>query len=139
MTPEKRHVREHSLVVLGRKDKTEKVPRPPSSDRIRTFLETGRKGPNGKPGKLRLDLEGPIRSPWNKRAAICFRRNFRKSGLYGHWPKEDVEEAFLRHTETIRSQYRRQVGDFTERDLILRRSRSARKIRLQKASSVVGC
>ena len=135
MTSAKRHVRAYSLVMLGRKDKTAQVPPPPSSDRIRVFLETGKGGPKEKPGKLRLDLNGPIRSPWNKMAARCFRRVFQKSGLYGTWPKADVEEAFLRHTETIRSHYQRQTGNFTEHDLLLRQARSARNNRLQKASS----
>lgn len=134
MTPAKRHVREHALVMLGRKDKTAQVPPPPSCDQIKTFLETGKKGPKGKAGKLRLDLEGPIRSSWNKKAAQRFRRDFQKSGLYGPWPKADVEEAFLRHSETIRSHYQHQTGDLTERDLLLRRTRSARRNRLQKAS-----
>lgn len=137
MTPMKRHVRTHSLVMLGRKDGTAQVPPPPSNDRIKIFLETGRRGPKGKTGKLRLDLEGPIRSPWNKRASHCFRKHFQKSGLYGPWPGEDIEEAFLRHTETIRSHYQRQTGDFTEDDIVLRRIRSARRNRLQKASSVI--
>lgn len=124
--------------MLGRDDKTKEVPPPPSPDRIKAFLETGERGPSGKPGKLRLDLEGPTRSPWNKKAALCFRRNFRKSGLYGHWPKDDVEEAFLRHTETIRSHYQRQTGDLSEDDILLRRTRLARKNRLQKVSSTTG-
>jgi hypothetical protein len=131
----KRHVREHALVMLGRKDKTAPVPSPPSDNRIRTFLESGERGPEGKAGELLLDLKGPIRSPWNKKAARAFRKDFQKSGLHGSWPKEDIEEAFLRHTETIRSHYQRQTGDLTERDLLLRRTRAARRNRLQKASA----
>lgn len=135
LTPAKREVRTHALVMLGRKDKTAQVPPPPSRDRINAFYETGKGGPKGEVGKLRLDLEGPIGSLWNKRAARCFRRDFQKSGCYGSWPKADIEEAFLRHTETIRSHYKRQTGGLADDDL-LRRSRSARAGRLQKASSV---
>ena len=120
--------------MLGRKDKTAQVPPPPTCDQIQTFLETGKNGPKGKVGELRLDLNGPIRSPWNKGAARRFRRNFQKSGLYGPWPKADIEEAFLRHIETIRSHYRRQTGNLTG-DHLLRRVRSARRVRLQKVSS----
>lgn len=138
MTLAKRHIRTHSLVMLGRKDKNALVPPPPSSDQIKTFLEMGKRGPKGEAGELRLDFEGPIRSPWNKKAARCFRRHFQKSGLYGPWPKADIEEAFLRHTETIRSHYQRQIGAFTEDDLLLRRTRSAGKTRLQKVSSPIG-
>jgi len=137
LTPTKRHVRAHSLVMLGREDKNAEVPPPPSSDRIKSFSETGKRGPKGETGKLRLDLEGPIRSSWNKRAACCFRRHFQKSGLYGPWPKADIEEAFLRHTEIIRLHYQRQVGTLTKDDLLLQRSRSARKNRLQKVGSVL--
>jgi len=122
--------------MLGRGDKNAEVPSPPSPDRIKVFLETGKRGPKGKTGKLRLDLEGPIRSPWNKKAARCFRRHFQKSGLYDPWPAADIEEAFLRHTETIRSHYQRQAGTFTKDDLLLQRSRSARKTRLQKVGLV---
>ena len=84
----------------------------------------------GKPGKLRLDLEGPIRSRWNRKAARRFRKNFQRSGLYPSWPKADVETAFLRHIETIRSHYRLQEGKIAQYDMDERSERVAKRKRV---------
>lgn len=129
-----RLVQKHALVMLGRKDKAAQVPPPPSNGQIKAFAETGQRGPKDEAGELRLDLEGPVRSPWNKEAARCFRRDFHRCGHYGSWPEADIEEAFLRHTETIRTHYQRQAGNLAESDLLSGRIRSARKTRLKKAS-----
>ena len=79
---------------------------------------------------LQLDLLGPIRSPWNKRAARCFRKNFQLCGLYANWPKGDIEAAFLQHTITIRSNYQRQEGEITQQDINERNDQAARKNRV---------
>ena len=122
--------------MLGRKTKQSPVPPPPEPETIRVFNETGRGGPSGQPGKLRLDLEGPIRSPWNKLAARSFRKHFRQCGLYADRPKEDIEEAFLRHTETIRSHYRRDKGTITLQEVIDRNDRASRKNRVNNVGAV---
>lgn len=125
-----RGVRKHSLILLGRENNKSPVPPPPNPATIQKFNETGKGGPIGKPGELRLDLEGSVRSPWNRRAARCFRKHFRGSGLYPKWPKSDIEVAFLRHTETIRSHYRKDKGVVTSFDLAERSDRAAKRNRL---------
>lgn len=125
-----RDVRQHSLVLLGRDDKRKPVPPPPEAETIRRFNETGKGGPKGQPGRLRLDLLGPIRSPWNKRAARCFRRHFQACGLYANWPKHDIEAAFLQHTITIRSHYQQQEGKTTKQEVYERNDRAAKKNRM---------
>lgn len=126
-----RDVRQHSLALLGRKDRKSKVPAPPDPEAIRRFNQTGKGGPKAEPGLMRLDLDGPVRSPWNRRAAHCFRKHFRKSGLYERWPKQAIEDAFLRHTLTIRSHYLQQKGVVTDHDLAVRRVKGAQKNRLR--------
>ena len=123
-------------MLLGRTDKRSPVPPPPEPERIQTFNETGRGGPKGQPGKLRLDLEGPIRSSWNKRAARCFRKHFQQCGLYADWPKEDIEAAFLRHTETIRSHYQRDKGTITLQDVVERNDRASRNNRVKAVGNI---
>jgi len=125
-----RGVRKHSLVLLGRENNKSPVPLPPDPVTIREFNETGKGGPKGRPGELRLDLEGPVRSSWNQCAARRFRRHFRRSGLYPEWPKSDIETAFLRHTETIRSHYQKDKGEITTFDLAERSDRAAKRNRL---------
>ena len=120
--------------MLGRPDKKSPVPNPPSSRRIARFVEHGGCGPGEDLGQLRLDLDGPVRSPWNRQAARCFRRNFQKSGLYRSWPKSLIEEAFLRHTITIRSHYYQQMGVMMDPAATERRVRCARKNRLNTVS-----
>lgn len=125
-----RGVRTHSLILLGRERNKSPVPPPPDPVTIQRFNETGKGGPKGKPGELRLDLEGPVRSLWNQRAARCFRKHFQRSGLYPEWPKSDIEGAFLRHTETIRSHYQKDKGTITPFDLAERSDRAAKRNRL---------
>ena len=132
----KREIREHSLVLLRRENKRSPVPPPPEPETIRIFNETGRGGPKGQPGKFTLDFEGPIRSPWNKRAARCFRKHFRQCGLYADWPKKDIEEAFLRHTETIRSHYRRDRGTITLQEVVERNDKASRNNRVNNVRYV---
>lgn len=124
-------MRQHSLLLLGRKKRKSKVPAPPDPETIDEFNQTGRGGPTAEPGLLRLDLDGPTKSPWNRCAAHCFRKHFLKSGLYENWPKQAIEDAFIRHTLTIRSHYLRQKGAVTNRDLNTRRVKSARRNRLR--------
>lgn len=130
-----REVRRYSLELLGRKNKKSPVPPPPDPDVIQRFNETGKGGPRGEPGKLRLDLLGPIRSPWNKRAARCFRQHFRRGGLHAKWSKRDIEAAFLQHTNTIRSHYRRQKGEITQQDLDERNDKASKKNRVDTVRS----
>lgn len=89
------------------------------------------RGPSKRLGRLILDLDGPVRSPWNIRAAQCFRKNFNRSQLYNRWPNDLIEEAFLRHIETIRAQYHRQIGRVSASTALDRRIRSSRKSRLK--------
>lgn len=117
-------------MLLGRQNRHSPVPPPPTQAVIRSFNEIGRGGPNGEPGELRLDLEGPIRSPWNKKAARRFRKHFQRSGLYPSWPDAGIEAAFLRHTETIRSHYRQQMGKLTQRDINERSDRVSKRRRV---------
>lgn len=134
-----REVRQHSLALLGRVDKRSPVPPPPEAETIRRFNETGKGGPKGQKGMLRLDLLGPIRSPWNKRAARCFRKHFLACGLYTNWPKADIETAFLQHTITIRSHYQQQEGEVTQQDVDERNDRAARKNRMNTVRIVITC
>ena len=124
-------------MLLGRKDKHSPVPPPPGPEAIRRFNETGRGGPKGEPEKLRLDLEGRTRSPWNKQAARCFRESFQRSGLYANWPKADIETSFLRHTETIRSHYLRGKGAITQHDISERNDKASRRNRLNNVRTVL--
>jgi hypothetical protein len=116
--------------MLDREKRGSPVPPPPGAETIRRFNETGKGGPNGQKGKLRLDLLGPIRSPWNKRAARCFRKHFQACGLYANWPKSDIEAAFLKHTITIRSHYHQQEGEIKQQDVDERNDRAARRNRM---------
>ena len=118
--------------MLGIKSlKQEHVPEPPSEDELASYNESKRRGPSKQPGRWRLDLTGPKRSPWNLRAVRIFRRNFLKSKLYGDWPPEDVERALFVHMETLRSRYRQQKGERSLDEYRLQKIKAARRSRLQ--------
>lgn len=124
-------MRQHALLMLGRKDASSPVPDPPPPQIVEQFnLKRGR-GPSKRLGRLRLDLDGPVRSPWNFKAARCFRKSFNKSQLYRQWPNEMIEEAFLRHTETIRAHYHQQTGRTSSGTTLDRKIRSSRKSRMK--------
>jgi len=120
--------------MLGRVDNLSPIPDPPEPHIIEGYNVNKTDGPNSHRGQLRLDLIGPVRSPWNVRAAVCFRRNFNKSGLYHPWPSDLVEEAFLRHIETIRANYYQQIGRVSPDATSERRIRSARRSRVKTVS-----
>ena len=122
--------------MLGRTDKSSPIPEPPEPSLIEEFNEKRTGGPSKRLGRLRLDLEGPVRSPWNMRAARCFRKNFNKSELYHRWPNDLVEEAFLRHIETIRINYHKQVGRVPASATLERQIQSARRSRMKTVSPV---
>ena len=124
-------VRRHALLALGRVDKTVPVPEPPSPGDIEQFNETGEGGPSKNIGELRIDISGPVRSGWNRKAAQRFRETFEATQLYSRWPKGDIEEAFLRHVETIRSHYRQQDSSMSSNESGFRRVRAARRSRLK--------
>ena len=117
--------------MLGRTDTSPLVPNPPDPQIIEQFNINDTGGPSKRIGRLRLDLEGPVRSPWNVRAARCFRKNFNKSQLYRKWPNKLVEEAFLRHIETIRTHYFQQTGRVPANTAMERQIRSARRSRVK--------
>jgi len=122
--------------MLGRINGKAPVPEPPSPKELEHFNETGRRGPSKKIGELRIDVVGPVRSAWNRRAAQRFRRAFHKTRIYARWPKEDIEEAFLRHVETIRSHYRQQNGSVSSDETNSRRARAARRSRLKTVRAI---
>ena len=130
----KAEVRQHALLMLGRDNRSSPVPSPPEPQVIEQFYLNKSRGPRKRLGRLRLDLDGPVRSPWNIMAALCFRKNFNKSQLYGRWPNGLIEEAFLRHTETIRAKYHQQIGRVSASTTSDRRIRSSRKSRLKTVS-----
>jgi len=117
--------------MLGRTNISSLVPHPPDPQVIEEFNVNKTGGPSKRIGRLRLDLEGPIRSPWNVRASRCFRKNFNKSQLYRRWPNKLVEEAFLRHIETIRTHYHQQTGRISADAATERQIRSARRSRVR--------
>lgn len=117
--------------MLGRPNGKAPVPEPPSLDDLEYFNETGKRGPSRNIGELRIDIAGPVRSAWNRTAARRFRKTFRKTQMYHCWPKKDVEEAFLRHVETIRSHYHQQNGSVSVDEVDFRRARAARRSRLK--------
>lgn len=87
-------------------------------------------------GELRVDISGSVRSAWNRKAARRFRKTFEKTQIYPHWSKKDIEEAFLRHVETIRSHYHQQNGTVSTDEANFRRVRAARRSRLKTVSTV---
>ena len=121
--------------MLGMINRMAPVPEPPTPGEIENFSETGRGGPSKKIGELRIDISGPVRSGWNRKAAQHFREAFEATLLYSHWSKEDIEEAFLRHVETIRSRYRQQNDSMSSDESDFRRSRAARRSRLKTVRS----
>lgn len=127
----KAEVRQHALLMLGRDKKSSPVPDPPEPQVIAQFNLEKTRGPSKRLGQLRLDLDGPVRSPWNVKAAQCFRKNFNKSQLYRRWPNDLIEEAFLRHTETIRAKYHQQIGHVSADAIRDSRIRSSRRSRLK--------
>ena len=120
--------------MLGRTNKSSPIPEPPEPRLIEEFNAKRTGGPSKRLGRLRLDLDGPVRSPWNMRAARCFRRNFNKSELYRRWPNDLVEEAFLRHVETIRISYHKQIGRVPASAALERQIQSARRSRMKTVS-----
>lgn len=129
-------MRQHALLMLGRADGSSPVPDPPSPQTIEQFGLKQVRGPSKRLGRLRLDLDGPVRSPWNVKAARRFRKSFNKSKLYRQWPKETIEEAFLRHTETICAHYHQQNGHVSPSTTSDRKIRSSRKSRVKTASVI---
>ena len=118
-------MRQHALLMLGRSDRSLPVPDPPQPREIEQFALGRSRGPSKRLGRLKLDLDGPVRSPWNVKAARQFRKSFNKSQLYCEWPNETIEEAFLRHTETIRAHYHQQIGRVSPSTISDRRVRSS--------------
>ena len=133
----KAEVRQHALLMLGRTDKSSPVPDPPSPRAIERFHLKQARGPSKRLGRLRLDLDGPVRSPWNVKAARCFRKSFNKSQLYRQWPNEIIEEAFLRHTETVRTHYHQQIGRVSSSTTLDRKIRSSRKSRIKTVGIIL--
>ena len=131
----KAEVRQHALLMLGRTDTSSPVPGPPDPQIIEQFNVEKIGGPSKRIGGLRLDLQGPVRSPWNVMASRCFRENFNKSQLYRQWPDKLVEEAFLRHIETIRTHYHQQTGRVSADAITERQVRSARRSRVKTVCS----
>ena len=123
--------------MLGRIDNSSPIPPPPDPRVIDGFITQKTGGPSKRLGQLRLDLDGPVRSPWNVRAARCFRKSFNKSQLYHHWQNSLVEEAFLRHIETIRTNYCKQIGRVTASVTLERQIRSARRSRVKTVSTFI--
>ena len=123
-------------MMLGRTNGKAPVPEPPSSSDLEYFNETGKRGPSRKVGELWIDIAGPVRSTWNKMAARRFRKTFQKIRMYPCWPKEDIEEAFLRHVETIRSHYRQQNCSVSMDEADFRRARAARRSRLKTVMEI---
>ena len=132
-------MRQHALLMLGRKNGFSPVPDPPSPRAIERFILKQARGPRKRLGQLRLDLEGSVRSPWNVKAARCFRKSFNKSQLYHQWPDEMIEEAFLRHTETIRTHYHQQSGHISPSTISDRKIRSSRKSRMKTVGLPLLC
>ena len=120
--------------MLGRVDNSSPIPDPPEPHVIEVYNVNKTGGPSRHRGRLRLDLNGPVRSPWNVKAAVCFRKNFTKSVLYRRWPNDLVEEAFLRHIETIRINYYQQIGRVPASVTLDRHIRSARRSRMKTVS-----
>lgn len=127
----KADVRQHAILMLGRVDNSSPIPDPPEPHIVEEYNVNKTGGPSRRRGQLKLDLNGPVRSPWNARAAVCFRKDFNKSGLYRSWPNDLVEEAFLRHIETIRANYHRQIGRVPASAVSERQIRSARRSRVK--------
>lgn len=117
--------------MLGRTNASAPVPGPPDPQVIEEFNVNKIGGPSKRIGLLRLDLEGPVRSPWNVEASRCFRNSFNESQLYHQWPDEFIEEAFLRHIETIRVHYNQQTGRISADAAMERQVRSARRSRVK--------
>lgn len=120
--------------MLGRTNNSSPIPDPPEPRIIEEFNIHGTGGPSKRLGRLRLDLDGSVRSPWNLRASRCFRKSFNKSQLYYQWPNDLVEEAFLRHIETIRTNYCKQIGRVPASATLERQIRSARQSRVKTVS-----
>ena len=112
--------------MLGRISTSSPVPAPQVIEEF-NVNEIG--GPNKLSEQLRLDLEGPVRSPWNVKAPRCFRESFNRSEMYHKWPDNVIAEAFLRHIETIQTHYRQQTGRISMEETMDRRIRSARRSR----------
>ena len=123
--------------MLGRVDNSSQIPPPPDPRAIDEFNTNKTGGPSKRLGQLRLDLDGPVRSPWNVRAARCFRKSFNKSQLYHEWQNSLVEEAFLRHIETIRTNYCKQIGRVPASITLERQIRSARRSRVKTVSPFI--
>ena len=123
--------------MLGRNNNSSPIPPPPEPRVIEEFSEHKTGGPSKRNGELRLDLDGPVRSPWNVRAALCFRRSFNRSQLYHQWENDLVEEAFLRHIETIRINYHKQIGLVPASTTLERQIRSARRGRVKTVSPFI--
>ena len=129
-------MRQHALLMLGRGDRSSPVPHPPDPQVIEQFNLGQNRGPSKHLGQLRLDLGGPVRSPWNIRAAACFRENFNESRLYRVWPNDLIEEAFLRHIETIRTKYHQQIGRVSASTVQGRKVLASRISRLKTVSFI---
>lgn len=120
--------------MLGRTNNSSPIPDPPEPRVIEEFNVHGTGGPSKRLGRLRLDLDGSVRSPWNMKAGQRFRKSFNKSQLYRRWPNDLVEEAFLRHIETIRTNYYKQTGRVPASTTAERQIRSARRSRVKTVS-----
>lgn len=124
--------------MLGIKSlKLEPVPDPPAEEKLAAYNKSKRGGPRKQPGRWRLDLAGPKRSPWNQRAVRIFRRNFLKSKLYGEWPTEDIEKALFVHMETLRARYRHQSGERSLDEYRQQKIKAARRSRLQTVRTML--
>jgi hypothetical protein len=120
-------------MMLGLRTSETPIPAPPTEHDIILFQEGKASGP--KKDNFLLDLDGSIKSPWNKEAARVFAKHFIRSKLYPPWPKETIRDAFYVHLITVREHYRKQRGLVAPSDASIKKVIAARASRMKTVSS----
>lgn len=116
--------------MLGLTSPDSLLPLPPTVQQIALFEERKSKGPSVK--DFKLDLQGTsIKSPWNKKAARVFAKDFLAGQSYGKHPKNDIRDTFFVHLVTLREHFKKQIGLVQPGDESLKKAAAAKASRMK--------
>jgi hypothetical protein len=124
------------MFMLGRETKNDLLPLPPDGAEIAEFVLLKRGGPTAE--NFRLEFGKSHLTPWNKKAAKVFVRNFIESGQYTSDDRNAIETSFRTHVKTLCAHYQAQVRTTNamppSQQIIDNRQNAARRARRKTVS-----
>ncbi|PCH45159.1 hypothetical protein WOLCODRAFT_168110 [Wolfiporia cocos MD-104 SS10] len=103
-------VREYARHIMNRRDSSSPLRDPPSAEELVAYSRSGIL--NMTIDTFRVDFNGGAKSRWNAVAAEVFAEGFIASGWYECRDQERIQDAFMAHLKSLKSQYaEQQRGD----------------------------